>query len=37
MATTSSPSGLEHHPVLSHDAWVAARTALLANHDRYED
>lgn len=34
---TSAPSALDNHPVVPHDAWVAARTALLANHDRYED
>jgi predicted dithiol-disulfide oxidoreductase (DUF899 family) len=27
---TSAPSALDNHPVVPHDAWVAARTALLA-------
>jgi predicted dithiol-disulfide oxidoreductase (DUF899 family) len=35
MATPSTQSGLEHHPVLSHDAWVAARSALLAKEKAF--
>jgi predicted dithiol-disulfide oxidoreductase (DUF899 family) len=30
MATMSSSSGLKDHPVVSHQQWLAARTALLA-------
>ncbi|MGH7514284.1 MAG: DUF899 domain-containing protein [Gemmatimonadales bacterium] len=36
MATdTDTPAGLDRHPVVSHDAWTAARTALLAKEKAF--
>ena len=32
---TNAPSALEAHPVVSHDAWLAARTALLAKEKEF--